>query len=272
MLKSHCSYKHYAYIWGMILNKTKEPMTNNSSQVQVGEVFFTRDLSKFVTMNGNRVTNPKHVERIALSQEQNGVLMNPIIVNSLWEVVDGQHRLEASKLNGVGVYYIVAPNYSLDEVHALNLNQKNWGSKDYLQGYADMGLKQYVKLQSFMLENPEFSIAISISICDAKTYDSGSYTRQFNSGEWQAGDFKAAQKNADKLKLIGSIYEGFNRRSFVAAMLTIFSNKNFDFNEFMHKLRLQPNALVDCVSVTQYKVLIEDIYNYRRREKVSLKY
>jgi hypothetical protein len=256
----------------MILNKTKEPMTNNSSQVQAGRVFFTEDLERFVTMSGNRVTNPKHVERIALSQKANGVLMNPIIVNSLWEVVDGQHRLEASKINGFGVYYIVAPSYSLNEVHALNLNQKNWGSKDYLQGYADMGLRQYVNLQGFMEVNPEFSIAIAISICGSRAYDSGSYTRQFNSGEWKAGDFKSAQKDADKIKLIGSIYEGFSRRSFVAAILPIFSNKNFDFNEFMHKLRLQPTALVDCVTTVQYRVLIEDIYNYRRREKVSLKY
>ena len=82
-------------------------MTNNSSHVHTGEVYFTNDLERFVTMNGNRCVNPRHVDRIAESQKVNGVLMNPIIVNSLWEVVDGQHRLEASRKNELGVYYII---------------------------------------------------------------------------------------------------------------------------------------------------------------------
>ena len=52
----------------------------------------------------------------------------------------------------------------------------------------------------------------------------------------------------------------------------LFQNKKFDFNEFKHKVRLQPTALVDCSNREQYKTLIEDIYNYRSRNKVSLRY
>ena len=46
----------------------------------------------------------------------------------------------------------------------------------------------------------------------------------------------------------------------------------WSFNDFMHKIRLQPTALVDCANRDQYKTLIEDIYNYKRREKISLRY
>jgi len=55
-------------------------------------------------------------------------------------------------------------------------------------------------------------------------------------------------------------------------MILLFQNKNFDFNEFMHKIRLQPTALVNCADRDQYRALIENIYNYRSRQKVSLKY
>lgn len=257
----------------MILNKTNEPMVNNSNHVQTGEVYFTNDLKRFVTMNGNRVVNPKHVDRIAESQKRNGVLMNPIIVNSLWEVVDGQHRLEASKRNGLGIYYIIAPNYTLSEVHALNLNQKNWGTIDYLNGYADMGIPPYVGLRDFMLNNQCFPISNAIAICSTSLGgDGGHHNKPFNNGEWLNRDWRQAQDYSDKIQLVGTIYDGYTRRTFVCAMMALFANKNFDFNEFMSKLRMQPSALVDCVRVSDYKILIEDIYNYRRRNKISLKY
>ena len=49
-------------------------------------------------------------------------------------------------------------------------------------------------------------------------------------------------------------------------------NQNFEFTEFLQKLKTQPTALQDCTNVTNYKVLIEEIYNYRRREKINLRY
>jgi hypothetical protein len=55
-------------------------------------------------------------------------------------------------------------------------------------------------------------------------------------------------------------------------MMRLLQKETFDFNEFMHKLRLQPTAIVDCANTEQYRTLIEDIYNYRSRNKVSLRY
>jgi hypothetical protein len=55
-------------------------------------------------------------------------------------------------------------------------------------------------------------------------------------------------------------------------MLQMFKNPNFELTEFLQKLKLQPTALVDCTSTEQYVSLIEEIYNYRRREKINLRY
>ena len=54
--------------------------------------------------------------------------------------------------------------------------------------------------------------------------------------------------------------------------IVLFQNEKFDFNEFMHKVRLQPTALVDCANRDQYRTLIEDIYNYKSRNKINLRY
>ena len=72
--------------------------------------------------------------------------------------------------------------------------------------------------------------------------------------------------------MIKTYYLGYNRSIFVGTMIGMLNNDKFDFNEFMHKLRLQPTALVDCANREQYKTLIEDIYNYKSRNKISLRY
>ena len=55
-------------------------------------------------------------------------------------------------------------------------------------------------------------------------------------------------------------------------MIGLFKNENFDYSEFMHKIRLQPKALVDCTNVEQQRLSIEEIYNYKSRNKINLRY
>ena len=76
----------------------------------------------------------------------------------------------------------------------------------------------------------------------------------------------------NQIRAIKKFYEGYKRGIFVGTMLSLFNNDNFDYNRFMHKLEIQPGVLHDCASRAQYKLLIEDIYNYKSREKVNLRY
>lgn len=263
------------------------PMVNNSNQVQeVGKVNFTNDLSIFKILDGNRIPNLNHIRRISASMKENGVLMNPIIVNEAYEVIDGQHRLAAARENNKGVYFIVAKNYTLKEVHTLNLNQKNWNVKDYMEGYAKMGVKSYIKLKQFYKINNDFTINDCISMCSNNSAGraqnlsqkyrtdrkSGNLKEVFEEGTWKGKDFELAQVYADRLRNIKKYYTGYNRSIFVGTILTLFNNPNFNYNFFIDKLKKQPTALVDCAKREQYKILIEDIYNYRSRNKVNLRY
>ena len=65
-------------------------------------------------------------------------------------------------------------------------------------------------------------------------------------------------------------YNGINRGSFVASMVSLFNIDNGEYNhsEMIHKLSICPTKLTNCVEKTQYMLLLEEIYNYRRREKI----
>ena len=70
--------------------------------------------------------------------------------------------------------------------------------------------------------------------------------------------------------MIKPYYDGYNRTNFIKALLGILKNKEFDFDVFLKKLKIK--KLEDCLSITEYKLLIEEIYNYKSRNKVNLRY
>lgn len=265
---------------------TTAPMTNGSSATEVNKVYKTNDLSIFKVIGGNRVPNPQHVKRLKTSILQNGMLCNPILVNQKMEVIDGQHRLLASKEANSFVYYIILNGYSLTEVHTLNLNQKNWTKKDFMEGYANMGIESYIKLREFANKNDDYVFTDCIALCQntgsgssrslalqiSKGVKLDSNAQIFEQGTWRCGDIDLAQDMANKIRMIKSYYSNYNRSSFVQTMMGLLQKETFDFNDFMHKIRLQPTAMVDCANREQYKTLIEDIYNYKSRNKVSLRY
>jgi len=268
-----------------MFNTTTAPMANNSNQVQntneVNKVYKTSNLSIFKTLPGNRVPNLQHINRLTYSLNKYGMKCNPILVNENMEVIDGQHRLEAAKIAKTYVFYIITPGYTLTEVHTLNLNQKNWSKSDYMDGYANMGIKSYIKLKEFILKNDNFTFSNCLALCSNVTKTSHIYLASqinrtnkhvFEEGTWIGKDWDKAQDWADKIRMVGTYYDGYDRAIFVRAFIPLLSNDKFDFNEFMHKLRLQPSALVDCVNSEQYRTVIEDIYNWRSRNKISFKY
>jgi len=272
-----------------MFNTTAAPMAKYSNQVQkqeVNKVYKTNDLSIFKQIDGNRVPNLQHIKRLSDSIRVYGMKCNPILVNERMEVIDGQHRLMAAKEANSFVYYIVIDGYSLDEVHTLNLNQKNWSKKDFMEGYANMGIESYIKLRDFVAKNEDYTFITCMALCqNTPTGDSrtlaiqthkskldGNKVQIFEQGTWLCGDMNLANEWAGKIRMIKTYYQGYNRSTFVSTMIGLLKKDIFDFNEFMHKLRIQPSALVDCTSTEQYRILIEDIYNYKSRNKINLRY
>jgi len=94
----------------------------------------------------------------------------------------------------------------------------------------------------------------------------------FFQGLFKIKNYKEASGIVEKIMLVEPFYKDWKLRSFILAMLQLFKNTNFEFTEFLQKIKLQPTAMVDCSTTNQYVTLIEEIYNYRRREKVNLRY
>lgn len=253
----------------------------------INQVYTTTDYSHFKSLNGNRNVNKLHVRRLRESFK-NSYLLSPIIVNENYEIIDGQHRYEAAKELQKPINYIVCTEYGLKEVQILNTNMKNWRREDYLNAFCDLGYPEYIKFRNFMRRFKEFNI----KSCEALLTNSaagnknkrapelksesnkqGVYTvKYFEEGDLFIPDYNLAVDNAEKIMMLKPYYTGFNRATFVYAMIGMFKNENYNHAVFLQKLEIQRTKLVDCSNVTQYKMLIEDIYNFKSKNKVSLRY
>ena len=244
-------------------NLKTEPMVKHSNQVHT-----TTDYFLFKPIEGNRNKNLLHINRLKKSMSET-YLFTVIIVNEKYEIIDGQHRFDVIQELKLPLNYIVCKGYGLNEVHILNQNSKTWTSDDYLDGYCKLGYKDYLKYK-------EFKELYGIGHYECMWLLNGSQlsnpTQVFFTGDFKIKNYNEACRIIEKIMLVEPYYEEWKRRSFILAMLQLFKNPKFELTEFLQKLKLQPTALSNCSTTNQYVSLIEEIYNYRRREKVNLRY
>lgn len=247
----------------------------------VNMVYITTNYNQFKILADNREVNLLHVKRLIDSFNEMH-LVCPIIVNEKMEVIDGQHRLQASIETGVPIYYIQVPGYGIKEVQRLNANQKNWTKLDFLEMYCAQGKKTYIEFKEFMGHFPELSFQACERILTglSKGTRSGHHEGKsmqmmdFQEGKLQIPNLALSYKNARKVMEFKEHYDGFSRGSFVSAILPLFKSKNYDHKEMIYKLSVAPKKLTHCQNVVQYRLLLEDIYNWKRQKenKVSFRY
>jgi hypothetical protein len=247
------------------LKKNNAPTTSSMS------VYKTYDYALFSHIEGNRNIEPRNVERLKASMQEK-YLPVPIVCNELMQIIDGQNREEAARSLGLPIYYMVVPGLRKEDVIRLNVNRSNWSSETYLKAYIEDGLEDYILLQDFK-KKYKFPLGECICMLSGGTAQkSGDQTRIFQAGKFRIKNYKKAIEAAEKITEVKPFYEGYNRRSFVYAMLQLFTNPNYSHKEFLSKLSLQQTKMVGCATKQQYIALIEEIYNYRRRIGVNLRF
>jgi len=232
------------------------------------QIYTTTDYSLFKTLSGNRKLKRKHLIRLkkAISKKY---LFTIIIVNEKYEIIDGQHRFFILKELGLPIYYKVCQGYGIEEVHIYNSLSRDWKTDDYLSSHIKTKNNNYILYKGFIdkynIKHHEAFILLGNGYgLDAR--------RRFERGELRIKDFQLAEYNISRILSIEPFYKGVRRRNFIIAMLSLFRNNNFNFEEFIKKLKIQPTSLKDCTTTKMYISLIESIYNYKRKDKINLRY
>jgi hypothetical protein len=239
----------------------------------------TNNYSLFSYIKGNRDVNPIHVRKLKQSFLENP-LIALIIVNERYQIIDGQHRFNVLKELGMPINYVIVYGYGISEVQILNVNGSDWKKKDFLQGYVKQGLPDYIIFKSFQNEYPNFNFSTCLKLLSGLRSSSSKLmgdgikivSHTFERGEFKIKDLKESHERAKMILDYQPFFSKYQDNTFIITLMYLFENKNYNHKEMMKKLKIQPNKIYPCQNQQQYITLLEDIYNYFRKEKVSFKY
>jgi len=213
-----------------------------------------------------------HVERLKTSMEKE-YLMSPIIVNEKMEIIDGQHRFEAARQLDLPIRFIKVRGYALSQMQQMNAMSRKWSIIDHIKAYADLGNSNYVAMLDFIDKNkgvpPSALLRISLAIGGVHQQN------HIKNGTLVFGpeQIEFGQKTADTIKIISQYYDKAYHKCFIAAIKKLMKKADiFDMGVFIDRLKVNRGMLYDCANVPQSLQMIEDIYNKRSRNKISLKY
>lgn len=195
----------------------------------------TEDYSIFKLLPHNRPVVQSHVIRLMQSMAERPHLRpaRPVLVNDSMQVIDGQHRLKASEMNGQSVYYMVVDNLTIDDARQLNALQRTWSLLDYAYSYASSKVPAYVQ---FVKAYEDHTLPPS-TVLEAMA-SNGSKSRH----DFRVGDLKLVDPTVfnRRLEMIEDVIEAFPKAAtpyiVAAAFMTLLKTDGYDHDRMMKKI------------------------------------
>ena len=254
------SYSENSYKGKLIGSSRGNVIHKNGKTYSDKEIYYTYDYSIFDKVSSNRDVSV--TPKLRNSIEAFGVIQ-PIVVNEHFQVIDGQHRLAVLEELGYEVKFIVVftDEYTEEVMIELNIVNGNWSKKDFIYHYAKKGKEDYIELQSLIDEYSKSPYHLSMGMIEY--ISSGNYELGYNNGskDVKKGDFEIYTKKGIDFfiglltELIDDSGMRLSRREFVIPMRAISSYKGFDINHFIGNCRKE-----------NYETIKRSLYNTNRYE------
>lgn len=254
-----------------VKQKEPEPVVREVKPVvipnHVGEskdkIFFTTDYTLFKQLEGNRNLNQKKISRIVKDIES-GIDMLPycpIIVDTDFYVVDGQHRLYIAQQLGKPVYFVVSQQLTLHEVAKVNSNTERWKGSDFIHCYLTQGNEHYKKLQEF-IDTYDVPISVALNLLMGKNSEAGTGAIKdiFEKGGFVVTQYEFGVQVMERAKMFEA-HTGWKTGSFIAAIQKLINAEKVNWHHLQTKFDENPEALKVCGSAKQYLNELEIIYN-----------
>lgn len=228
----------------------------------------TTNYDQFKLVTSNREIDKNHLKSLIKNIKENNLLhVNPIVVNELMQIIDGQHRLEAARILQVPIYYIIGEVNEKD-IASLNKCKKNWSPMDYINYWAIKKRPGFHQLAKVLSENRNIPLSTALALL------SSTGTRELDrirNGEIDTLNYPNAIKIVQALKDLHEQYDFVMERAFVVALRKSFDHELFEFDHLQQNLKDGlSRRFVKCYTIFEYLQMIQEIYNYRMMPKNHL--
>ena len=242
---------------------------------KIAPVYRTTNYDRFRRLDGNRDVTKARAKRIAKSICEVGYIFNPIICNEKMEIIDGQGRFEALKELNYPIDYVVVDGAGLKECIAMNNSTSRWTVLDYVASGAERvweHQEDYQYLQGLMKAFKN-SMPIEPIVYAADTF------HRSNNVIIQNGLFRCDRKAYEQatviLEQLARIFPAFrevkgHRERYATAVCFMLRSDSVD-GERLHDQIWKYREQLRAVSGRQEALeILENIYNYRSRQKIYL--
>ena len=251
---------------------TSTPKITDSSIKFLTQVYQTTKYSLFRYLEGNRALDRVNLKRVKDSIEQE-YLINPIIINEKFEIIEGQHRFEAAKELGLPIYFIQVDGYGLKQTHRLNTISKKWDYLEFAYSYANLGNENYKLFLEFK-NKYKFDVRGVIGILGEKSSGGqyGKHIEKFARGEFIVGDVERAHELANNILDFKNkdYYAGYTKRSFILATIKLMKHPAYSHDHMLKQLEKRAFPIYDFPNSGLYLETLTKIYNYGKHgEKIK---
>jgi len=233
----------------------------------------TTSYSMFKFVRGNRSVNRTSLKNLMVSISKKDLLEeNPIIVNQKFEVLDGQHRLEACKQLGKPVHYIVHKDGGIQDVQLLNSAVRAWRFEDYIKSYSMAGNKNYKVLGEFS-QSHGIAIGVAVMLLSGVHRGKNGLLQDFRDGKFEVLDREGADVVINELDVYRKYIEPEARkdRDFISAVIFMHDNKPVSFLSMLEKLQqyCADEPMKRQASMREYLRMFEGVYNKHKQTNIT---
>lgn len=206
-------------------------VSKNSGEHEVKNIVYktkNHDIFKLSKFNRNIILKDS-----MLTECERGFI-SPIIVNEDMVVIDGQHRLEASKILDKPVEFVIVKGLGEKDIISMNTVQRPWTLVNYIESFANNGLEEYVKLLNLVKEK-HLSSSATATIAGGYVEKSRALHERVKNGEFEFHNYKETVEFLRFYERYREQTGALKRTSLAYALFELYQLKKFDRDRMITK-------------------------------------
>lgn len=245
---------------------------NNMKYKEINKVYETVNYGIFKNLKGNRQVEKLRKKRLNESFDKVGLIKAPIIVNEKMEIIDGQGRFEACKERGLPIVFQIIEGIGDKECICMNTGTMNWSIPDYVNFYAEKGLKDYQEIKALSTKYKNIPLSSLIPLSKGLSANTKGGDNQI---DVKQGFFKITQ-DLDELEeqlvyineLVPYCKKSSRATSIVPVLSMCYLNKNIDRSLLRKKILDNYKVMTPSQDIPRFCSSLSEIYNRNKRGKI----
>lgn len=239
-----------------------------------GEIGYSSNYSNFKFLEANRDIRERHVHRLVASIKREGQIY-PILINRNFEVIEGQHRVEACKILQIPVMFLKNDKATIKHVRIVNNCQEGWGFYDFLKSFSHHSHTNHETYQKIELFVKEFSFQPRIClILLVGGVDNSTKINEFKLGTFTIEDEEKSRRLAKQLLKIKTFAPDLvANKKFCLSWFRVQKIEKFKVESAYDQIKKYRSKLEGCLNQEDWIEGLLEAYSYKKpkSEKISIK-